>query len=57
MGFQVGDHIYDKAYGVGVVKKIDEGNKDFPYYVEFKDGTKIWYKAKEAVPASEKENG
>ncbi len=40
--FRVGDKVYDKKYGFGVVRQTDPGNKAYPYYVEYKDGTHIW---------------
>lgn len=51
--FQVGDKIFDNRYGYGEVKKLDLENRGFPYYVEYEDGTKIWYRAGHVVLASE----
>lgn len=42
--FKVGDKVHDEKYGFGVVCKVDPGNKAYPYYVEYKDGTHIWYR-------------
>ena len=52
--FQVGDRVYDPKYGNGVVRQIDATNYEYPYFVHFREnGTKIWYKAKDAVLAPE----
>ena len=56
--FSVGDRIYDKKYGFGTVMKTDLDNSKFPYLVHYENhggrgGTKIWYQANHAVPASE----
>ncbi len=51
--FKVGDKVYDKKYGFGVVRQVDSSNETYPYYVEYKDGTRIWYKGKDMIPASE----
>lgn len=51
--FQVGDKVFDRRYGFGVVKKVDPKDRYYPYYVEYNDGTHIWYRADHAVPASE----
>ncbi len=51
--FKVGDKVYDEKYGFGVVRQTDPGNKAYPYYVEYKDGTHIWYQGKDMKPASE----
>jgi len=53
MKFKVGDSVYDKKYGFGIVYQVDPGSKDYPYYVEYKDGTHIWYRGKDMKPASE----
>ena len=45
--------MYDKLYGFGVVRKVNVDDHSFPYYVEYEDGTKIWYRAKKAVPEAE----
>lgn len=53
--FQVGDKVYDSKHGNGVVRQVDEENREYPYLIHFqKEGTKIWYNAKDAVPASER---
>lgn len=44
--FNVGDCVFDKKYGHGVVQRVDAGNSEFPYLIFYEDGTKIWYKAK-----------
>ena len=51
--FEVGDRVFDPKYGFGVVKKVHMEDRQFPYYVDYEDGTKIWYRADHAVPASE----
>ncbi len=51
--FNVGDHVYDKKYGFGVVHKVDPNDKEFPYNIHYEDGTTIWYKAKGVIPAVE----
>lgn len=49
--FNVGDRVFDKKYGHGVVQRVDAGNSEFPYLIFYEDGTKIWYKAKGATLA------
>lgn len=44
--FNVGDRVFDKKYGHGVVQRVDAGNSELPYLIFYEDGTKIWYKAK-----------
>lgn len=51
--FKVGDNVHDKKYGFGVVRKVDPCSKAYPYYVEYKDGTRIWYQGKDMVPTSD----
>lgn len=51
--FKVGDKVYDEKYGFGVVRQADPCNKAYPYYVEYKDGTHIWYQGKDMKHASE----
>lgn len=29
--FNVGDRVFDKKYGHGVVQRVDAGNSEFPY--------------------------
>ena len=41
--FNVGDRVFDKKYGHGVVQRVDAGNSEFPYLIFYEDGTKIWY--------------
>lgn len=50
--FKEGDEIYSKANGFGVIKRVDAESEDFPYYAVFKNGTKMWYRATDTVPAS-----
>lgn len=51
--FKVGDKVHDKKYGFGTVCKVDPSNKAYPYYVEYQDGTHIWYRGENMKPASE----
>lgn len=51
--FNVGDRVFDKKYGFGYVHQVNPNDRDFPYDIHYEDGTKIWYKAKGVVPASE----
>lgn len=55
--FNVGDEVYDSKYGFGTIEQVDVDNADFPYYGVFHDKkngtTKAWWRADEAVPASE----
>ena len=51
--FKVGDKVYDEKYGFGVVCQVDPQNKAYPYYVKYKDGTRIWYDGKNMKPAAE----
>lgn len=51
--FKVGDKVYDEKYGFGVVCQVDPGNKAYPYFVKYNDGTHIWYQGKNMKPAFE----
>ena len=51
--FKVGDKVHDEKYGFGVVCQVDPHNKAYPYYVKYKDGTRIWYDGKNMKPAAE----
>lgn len=56
--FNEGDRVYDPKYGFGTIMKTDPENREFPYLVHYekhggRGGTKIWYQARHAVPASE----
>lgn len=51
--FKVGDRVYDKKYGYGVVHQVHPEDRDYPYDIHYEDGTKIWYKAKGVVLASD----
>lgn len=39
--YAVGDVVYTK-YGVGIVKKVDEKDRRFTYFVACGDGTRMW---------------
>lgn len=51
--FKLGDKVHDERYGFGVVRRIDPSNETYPYYVEYEDGTHIWYQGKNMKPASD----
>ena len=34
--FNVGDRVFDKKYGHGVVQRVDAGNSEFPYLIKRK---------------------
>lgn len=53
--FKVGDKVYDKKYGFGVIGQIDPHNKTYPYDVKYEDGTCIWYDGKDMKSAADVE--
>ncbi len=56
MKFEIGDRVYNKARGVGIVKKLDEDDKEFSVLVKFKGKCNIaWLPEKSLHIAKEAE--
>lgn len=52
LAYSIGDSVFEKSFGKGVVKKIDEASKDFTYFVDFHAGV-AWLPEWRLKPASE----
>lgn len=39
----IGDRVFVKDYGVGIITKIDEKSRDFTYFVRFKGHARGWF--------------